>query len=320
MTLLMKAQHLMSPSPKWRSQCNDNDIRMMKRPLNMKWCTMPTTTKKMMSSNQAAVVAAAIIMWWSVTNNIHHLPHHVATAFSLGPSSTTRRRSANAPSSVRTLLVAPGELMRAHNGIVGNEESETGRSIAVESPKSADGDAAAADAAVDVPFVDDDIYISNKQQQRYPNNSDSPQNNAFSGLTNAWGYSARLVTKRERRRYEQRRIRHRLKLEETLKRRRPDWAISDNNNGRTFLKEDDKNNDDDDNSSIGAADAFVGNVKKGGSAATTITTTTTSTDNQDDHKFDDDEMDEDGYWGMLGKTKRSIFKQLLRIQIGRAHV
>jgi 2,3-bisphosphoglycerate-dependent phosphoglycerate mutase len=151
---------------------------------------------------------------------------------------------------------------------------------------------------------DNDDIIS----KRYPNpHQNSWGATAYSGLTNVWGYSARLVTKRERRRYERRRIRHRQKLE----------GKRIGNSGISSAER------------IGAGDAFVGNVKKASSSAnnedSTTGTSSSSTSATDNHNtfFDDDEWDEDGYWGMLGKktTKRgkisSLFKQLLRIP-GRA--
>eukprot|EP00578_Thalassiosira_sp_NH16_P006363 CAMPEP_0181122528 /NCGR_PEP_ID=MMETSP1071-20121207/25365_1 /TAXON_ID=35127 /ORGANISM="Thalassiosira sp., Strain NH16" /LENGTH=145 /DNA_ID=CAMNT_0023207511 /DNA_START=58 /DNA_END=495 /DNA_ORIENTATION=- len=50
-------------------------------------------------------------------------------------------------------------------------------------------------------------------------------NAAYSGLSNAWGYSRSVVNDRQRRRYERRRIRHRLKLEGMAKGNRPPtWA------------------------------------------------------------------------------------------------
>ena len=152
----------------------------------------------------------------------------------------------------------------------------------------------------------EDSYIS----KRYPNPRQTSW--AYSGLTNAWGYSARLVTKRERRRYERRRIRHRRKVEANFnggsnsigggsnstsgEKRRLNWVSR-------MMEED---------IIIGAGDAFVGNVKKG---STGSSSTDADTNNDDNTKFDDDEMDEDGYWNMLGKkkTKRSILKQLIRI-------
>jgi len=145
---------------------------------------------------------------------------------------------------------------------------------------------------------DDDSYIS----KRYPNTHQTSW--AYSGLTNAWGYSARLVTKRERRRYERRRIRHRRRVEaksysdgggnnsgsgSSGKRRLNTWV--------SRMVEDDI--------ITGAGDAFVGNVKKNKGADVANT--------DDNTNFDDDEMDEDGYWNMLGKKKRSILKRLLRI-------
>ena len=148
---------------------------------------------------------------------------------------------------------------------------------------------------------DDDDIIS----KRYPNpHQNSWGATAYSGLTNVWGYSARLVTKRERRRYERRRIRHRQKLE----------GKRIGNSGISSAER------------IGAGDAFVGNVKKASSSANEDSTTGTSSSSATDNHntfFDDDEWDEDGYWGMLGKktSKRgkisSLFKQLLRIP-GRA--
>eukprot|EP00986_Skeletonema_menzelii_P014538 scaffold9751_cov153-Skeletonema_menzelii.AAC.9 len=143
---------------------------------------------------------------------------------------------------------------------------------------------------------DDDSYIS----KRYPN----PQQTswAYSGLTNAWGYSARLVTKRERRRYERRRIRHRRKVEAKSYSDGDDHSGTGSSGKRRLnwvsrMVEDDI--------IVGAGDAFVGNVKKKKSAD--------ADNNAANNKFDDDEMDEDGYWNMLGKKKRSILKSLLSI-------
>lgn len=149
--------------------------------------------------------------------------------------------------------------------------------------------------------VNNDSYISKK----YTN----PQQIswAYSGLTNAWGYSARLVTKRERRRYERRRIRHRRKVE--AKSYSNDGNTSGNSEsggGKRRLNWVSRMVEDD--VIIGAGDAFVGNVKKKKDADSAV-----NNDDDDTTKFDDDEMDEDGYWNMLGKKKRSILKRLLRI-------
>ncbi|KAL9186189.1 hypothetical protein ACHAXT_005427 [Thalassiosira profunda] len=121
--------------------------------------------------------------------------------------------------------------------------------------------------------------------------------NAYEAVSNAWGYSRSVVNDRQRRRYERRRIRHRLKLEGTIEGRKPlTWA-------EKLVRVQEEDN-------FGAGDAFVGNVHKGGAggedapeaskgdAATT---------------FDDAEMDEDGYFNMFGQsTKRPFLLRLVR--------
>ena len=146
---------------------------------------------------------------------------------------------------------------------------------------------------------EDDSYIS----KRYPN----PQQTswAYSGLTNAWGYSARLVTKRERRRYERRRIRHRRKVE--AKSYSGNGANSQSVRGSGSKKRRNWVNLVEDDVIAGAGDAFVGNVNK-------VTSRKTVSESENNVlKFDDDEMDEDGYWNMLGKRKRSLLTRLLRV-------
>ena len=162
----------------------------------------------------------------------------------------------------------------------------------------------------------------------YNNNSNEADNNsedrswafnaAYSGLSNAWGYSRSVVSNRQRRKYERRRIRHRLKLEGKIQGKKlPNWAVKMKN----------KNND-----NIGAADAFMGNVNKDTwpqmlsvndeienenesesgdrDGAPTLPTTTTTIASAT--TFDDKEMDEDGYWGMFGRKKRGIIYNLIR--------
>lgn len=118
-----------------------------------------------------------------------------------------------------------------------------------------------------------DNESSNSTSSSSTSNSNS-RNGAYSGLPNSWGYSRSVVNDRERRRYERRRINHRLKLEGVLEGKRPPtWAGVVKNGGG-------------DESSFGAADAFVGNVRKGKGRESGVVSAT----------FDDDEMDEDGYW------------------------
>mmetsp|Transcript_6883 Transcript_6883/g.15713 ORF Transcript_6883/g.15713 Transcript_6883/m.15713 type:complete len:916 (-) Transcript_6883:103-2850(-) len=129
-------------------------------------------------------------------------------------------------------------------------------------------------------------------------NSTSWANSAYSGLSNAWGYSRSVVNDRQRRRYERRRIRHRLKLDGMVEGKQPPtWA-------EKLVRM---------NGKIGAADAFMGIVNKGGdpdgdgvdgeSGGESMSSATT---------FDDDEMDEDGYWGMLGGKKRGFISGVIR--------
>jgi len=110
-------------------------------------------------------------------------------------------------------------------------------------------------------------------------------NAAYSGLSNAWGYSSSVVNDRRRRKFERRRRRHRLKLVGKMDGRRPPtWA-------EKLVQMDAK---------IGPADAFVGNIKQ--DAATSSSSAA----------IDDDEMDEDGYYGMLGGKRRGFLSRLLR--------
>ena len=127
----------------------------------------------------------------------------------------------------------------------------------------------------------------------YDNDYDNDSENnkefaAYSGLSNAWGYSRSVVNDRERRRYERRRIRHRLKLEGRVTGKRPPtWA-------EKLVRM---------NENIGAGDAFVGNVNKGGSDRDVSVVPPL---------FDDAEMDEDGYYDMSGVKKRDYLAGLLR--------
>lgn len=123
---------------------------------------------------------------------------------------------------------------------------------------------------------------------------DSPEgvfSAAYSGLTNAWGYSRALVTQRQRRRYERRRILHIAKVNSQLKGKRPP----------SFLEEIgivDK---------YGAADSFIGNVKRSSKAEEGEIE---GADDADDPGLND--IDEDGYWGMLGQKRRGIFSSMIR--------
>ncbi len=142
------------------------------------------------------------------------------------------------------------------------------------------------------------------------NNENNSNNNswasaaAYSVRSNAWGYSRTVVNDRQRRRYERRRIRHRLEMEEKLKAttRRAEDGGGSRERGMTWAEKLVRMNE-----NIGAADAFMGNVHKGGSGDSDSTVSTTT--------FDDDEMDEDGYWGMfgtLGRNKRGFVYSLVR--------
>lgn len=125
---------------------------------------------------------------------------------------------------------------------------------------------------------------------------------AYSNLSNAWGYSRSVVSNRQRRRYERRRVRHRMKLQGKADGRRPlTWAE------RLVLM----------NERIGPADAFVGNVNKGRSGGGADDVDGGGSEGGATTTFDDDEMDEDGYWGMFGRKKRrflpSLVRQLVRV-------
>jgi hypothetical protein len=83
---------------------------------------------------------------------------------------------------------------------------------------------------------------------------DTNADGAYSNKPNAWGYSRTIVNKRERRRFERRRMRHRMRF-------------------------------------------FAPDIGR----------------NETTAEFDDGEMDEDGYWGMLGATsKRELMGRLLQ--------
>ena len=138
-------------------------------------------------------------------------------------------------------------------------------------------------------------------------------NTAYSGLSNVWGYSRSVVNDRQRRRYERRRIRHRLKLEGKIQGRSPNWAEKLAATAKAPISSSTSQD-------ITAANAFMGNVNKDPrsdssstcvswvdllsrnsdcdtanlgsiSEATTAPTASTTT------LFDDEEMNEDGYWG-----------------------
>jgi 2,3-bisphosphoglycerate-dependent phosphoglycerate mutase len=216
----------------------------------------------------------------------------LAAAASVITSTDATTTSAFQPSSSLPLLIRPSRITNKLYASSNTEEEEN-NNILINNNNDDNND--------------DDSYISKRLGHQ--------TSWAYSGLTNAWGYSARLVTKRERRRYERRRIRHRRKVEMKSYNNNNSDSINSKrlNNWMSRVMEDDI--------MIGAGDAFVGNVKKGDDFGRTPKTTTTTGgggtenangDTNDNNKFDDDEMDEDGYWNMLGK-KRSIFKQLLRI-------
>mmetsp|Transcript_21216 Transcript_21216/g.44552 ORF Transcript_21216/g.44552 Transcript_21216/m.44552 type:complete len:911 (-) Transcript_21216:2083-4815(-) len=121
-------------------------------------------------------------------------------------------------------------------------------------------------------------------------------NGAYSGLSNSWGYSRSVVNERQRRRYERRRYRHRLKLEGTLGGKAPpSWAEALRNSVAG-----------ENNEGISAADAFVGNVKKRNDSKDAGKEQSSGT------TFDDNEMDEDGYYDMFGGTKRGLIAGFIR--------
>jgi hypothetical protein len=98
---------------------------------------------------------------------------------------------------------------------------------------------------------------NNSSSNNYDKNEAAPSilngNGAYSNHPNAWGYSRTVVNDRERRRYERRRIRHRMK--------------------------------------------FFGSTNTGEAANGEAATA----------QFDDKEMDEDGYWGMFGRSSKRGF-------------
>ena len=137
-------------------------------------------------------------------------------------------------------------------------------------------------------------------------------NTAYSGLSNVWGYSRSVVNDRQRRRYERRRIRHRLKLEGKIQGRSPNWAEKLAATAKAPIASASQD--------ITAADAFMGNVNKdprSGSSSTcvswvdllsrnsdcdtanlgSISEATTAPTASTTTLFDDEEMNEDGYWG-----------------------
>jgi len=138
-------------------------------------------------------------------------------------------------------------------------------------------------------------------------------NTAYSGLSNVWGYSRSVVNDRQRRRYERRRIRHRLKLEGKIQGRSPNWAEKLAATAKAPIASSTSQD-------ITAADAFMGNVNKdprSGSSSTcvswvdllsrnsdcdtanlgSISEATTAPTSSTTTLFDDEEMNEDGYWG-----------------------
>ena len=162
-----------------------------------------------------------------------------------------------------------------------------------------------------LPISSTTLYATPNNNNNNNNDNNEDKNSwtsaAYSGLSNAWGYSRSVVNDRQRRRYERRRIRHRIKLERSIidngdedkdkdKKRKLNWA-------EKLVRYN--------NEVVGAGDAFVGNVAKGvgGSIYYDDEEKTTTT------QFDDAEMDEDGYWGMFGRTKRGFFTSLIRQMI-----
>ncbi len=235
----------------------------------------------------SAASSASIILYsadaLSLSSSLQHRRHSVLLPLESVPINAARRGAA--------MMYASSNNIDTNNE--GNLDEEKGDAND-DSPSNNDNSYILVEEEGDI--IDDDSYIS----KRYPN----PQQTswAYSGLTNVWGYSARLVTKRERRRYERRRIRHRRKVEAKSYSDGDNYSGSGNTGKRRLnwvsrMVEDDI--------VTGAGDAFVGNVMKKNSA---------DADNNDvNTNFDDDEMDEDGYWNMLGKKKRSTLKRLLRI-------
>mmetsp|Transcript_22359 Transcript_22359/g.40111 ORF Transcript_22359/g.40111 Transcript_22359/m.40111 type:complete len:911 (-) Transcript_22359:158-2890(-) len=123
----------------------------------------------------------------------------------------------------------------------------------------------------------------NDPEEKDDNNTSPTRwaNAAYSGLSNAWGYSSSVVDDRSRRKYERRRIRHRLRMVEG---KRPA-----------------------EKGTIGAADAFMGNLNMENDDDVND-----GESNGESTAFDDNEMDEDGYYGMLGGKKRGFLRRLVR--------
>ena len=92
-------------------------------------------------------------------------------------------------------------------------------------------------------------------------NTDDTTFSAYSGLSNAWGYSRGVVNSRQRRRYERRRAQHRWRLE-----------------------------------------GKPGTIRSSSETTTSATATTTT--------FDD--MDEDGYYGVMGGKRIGFLSGLLK--------
>ncbi|KAL7553973.1 hypothetical protein ACHAWF_018675 [Thalassiosira exigua] len=126
-------------------------------------------------------------------------------------------------------------------------------------------------------------------------------NAAYSGLSNAWGYSRSVVGPRERRRYERRRVRHRRRLAEA--------ASSAGNAGGTNAAR--GGGGASGSAELSAADAFVGNVRREGPP----TGGGGGKDGEDDEEFDPVEMDEDGYFGMFGRKRAGLFRRLARVPV-----
>lgn len=163
---------------------------------------------------------------------------------------------------------------------------------------------------------------SNNNNNNNSNNSNDEFSSAaaYSVRSNAWGYSRTVVNARQRRRYERRRVRHRLEMEGKLReatRKQKDNAGGGGDGERdgntmTWAEKLVRMNE-----NIGAADAFMGNVHKG-SYDFDRSSDTDGGGGGSSSTFDDDEMDEDGYWGMFGtrgRKKRGFISSFIRQMI-----
>lgn len=113
--------------------------------------------------------------------------------------------------------------------------------------------------------------VDNNIENNAKNDDDDTAKNAYSGRSNAWGYSRSVVKPRERRRYERRRIRHRRKLGGKEAGMSPPAWMFDKADGRS------------------------------------------------DSDIEDEDMDEDGYYMMLGGKKRSLLMRAGRRALDKSY-